>query len=51
LTKLSIFIYDRVIVVQNPRGQSKQFPRCGITQVESFVKDMAEKGNLNELIA
>ncbi|MDX1595661.1 MAG: hypothetical protein R3327_01840 [Nitrosopumilaceae archaeon] len=50
MTKLNIFIYDQTIIVQNKNGKQKRFPRCGITDIEAFVKYQAEKGNLNELL-
>lgn len=49
MTKLFIFIHDNEIIVQNKVGKEKKFPRCGITNVEFFVLEMAKKGNLNDL--
>lgn len=48
-TRLSIHIFDEFIVVSNNKGREKRFPRCGITQVEMFVLDLAKQGELNEL--
>jgi hypothetical protein len=48
--KLSIHVYDDVIVIKNKNGMEKQFPRCGMTKVEFFVLDMAKKGKLDDLL-
>ena len=47
--KISVYIYDDTILLKNQNGKEKQFPRCGITDVEMFVLDMMQKGHLNEL--
>lgn len=36
--------------MENKRGRQKQFPRCGITNVEQFIFDMAKQGKLDELL-
>ena len=41
---------EKTIVVINKKGKTKSFPRCGIVNVGSFVKEMAKSGHLNELI-
>ncbi|QUC64086.1 hypothetical protein NsoK4_06455 [Nitrosopumilus sp. K4] len=48
--KISVYIYDDTILIKNHNGKEKKFPRCGITDVEMFVLDMAKKGELNELV-
>jgi len=48
--KLSIHIFEDIIVVKNTLGKEKFFPRCGIKHVESFVFEMAKKGQLDELM-
>lgn len=48
--KLNIFILDDVIVIKNNIGKEKKFPRCGMTNIESFVFDMAKKGKLDDLL-
>ena len=49
-TKINIYIFDEVILVQNQNGKQKRFPRCGITDVEMFVIEMAKKGQLDDLV-
>ena len=49
-SNLSIYILDDAIVVQNQNNDTKQFPRCGITKVRSFVLDVVRKGQLDELL-
>ena len=49
-SRLHIYVFDDAIVVQNNKEQQKEFPRCGITKIESFVIDMAKKGQLDELL-
>ena len=48
--KLSIHIFEDIIVIKNTWGKEKFFPRCGIKNVESFVSEMAKKGQLDELM-
>ncbi|WP_162129645.1 hypothetical protein [Candidatus Nitrosopumilus sediminis] len=48
--KLNIFVLDDSIVVQNQKYKSKHFPRCGITEVESFVLNMVKDGQLDDLL-
>ena len=47
---LGIFIYDDIILIQNRFGKIKEFPRCKITNVKSFVLEMVKTGNLDELL-
>lgn len=47
--KISVYIYDDTILIKNQNGKEKKFPRCGITNVEMFVLEMAKTGKLNEL--
>jgi hypothetical protein len=49
-SEISIYVFDNTIVVKNQKNLQKQFPRCGITNVESFVLDMAKQGHLDELL-
>ena len=49
--KISIYVFDDARVVKNQNNLQKQFPRCGITKIESFVLDMAKQGHLNELLS
>lgn len=48
--KLSVYLFDDTIIIQNQDDVKKQFPRCGITKIESFVLDMAKRGKLDELL-
>lgn len=48
--KLSVYLFDHTIVIQNQDDVKRQFPRCGITKIESFVLDMAKRGELDELL-
>ncbi|MGD8707497.1 MAG: hypothetical protein PVI88_02295, partial [Nitrosopumilaceae archaeon] len=48
--RLKIFIYDDVILIQNQFGKIKEFPRCEITNVKSFVLEMVKTGNLDDLL-
>lgn len=48
--RLRIFIYDDVILIQNQFGKIKEFPRCEITNVKSFVLEMVKTGNLDDLL-
>jgi len=48
--KITVIIYDEMIVVQNKKGKQKKFPRCGITRVEQFIYDMEKKGELDDLM-
>lgn len=49
-SSLDIYLFDDIIVVKNQDGKEKKFPRCGITDVELFVMEMAKNGNLSELV-
>ena len=49
--KLSIYLYDDVIVIKNQNNIQKQFPRCGITKIESFVLEMVKRGKLDNLLS
>ncbi|WP_187146527.1 hypothetical protein [Nitrosopumilus maritimus] len=49
-SRLDIYILDDAIIVKNQNNDTKQFPRCGITKIQSFVLDMAKKGQLDELL-
>ena len=48
--KISVYIYDDTILVKNQNGKEKKFPRCGITNIELFVLEMAKKGKLDDLV-
>ena len=48
--RLRIFINDDVILIQNQFGKIKEFPRCKITNVRSFVLEMVKTGNLDDLL-
>jgi hypothetical protein len=48
--KMSVYVFDDTIVVKNKKNLQKQFPRCGITKIESFVLDMVKNGHLDELL-
>lgn len=47
--ELSVYIFRDAIIVKNRNGKEKKFPRCGITNVEMFVTEMANTGNLDDL--
>ena len=47
---LKILIYDNIILIQNQVGKIKEFPRCEITNVKSFVLEMVRTGNLDDLL-
>ncbi len=47
---LRIFIYEDFILVTNRSGKIKEFPRCSITNVKSFVMEMAKTGHLDDLL-
>lgn len=49
-SKLSVYVSEDVILVKNNKDDTKQFPRCGITQIESFVLNMAKRGKLDDLL-
>ncbi|KFM20390.1 hypothetical protein AAA799P11_00137 [Marine Group I thaumarchaeote SCGC AAA799-P11] len=49
-SKLNVYVFEDAIVVKNNKDFTKQFPRCGITQIESFVLDMAKRGKLDDLL-
>lgn len=48
--KISVYVFDDAIVIKNQKNLQKQFPRCGITKIESFVLDMVKNGRLDELL-
>ena len=48
--RVEIFMDDKTIVIINQNGNSKSFPRCGITKIESFVQEMLKSGNLDDLV-
>jgi len=48
--ELSIYLFDDAIVIKNQNNVQKQFPRCGITKIESFVLEMVKKGKLDNLL-
>jgi len=49
-TKIEILMDENEITLVNQNGKSKTFPRCGITNIESFLEEMARSGNLNDLV-
>ncbi|AJM92289.1 hypothetical protein NPIRD3C_1077 [Nitrosopumilus piranensis] len=49
-SKLSVYIFEDSIVIKNHKDIAKQFPRCGITKIESFVLDMVKRGKLDDLL-
>ena len=48
--QLEVLLNSEKITVVNSKGLSKSFPRCGITHVEMFVKEMVKDGNLDDLL-
>lgn len=49
-SKLNRYLYDDVIAIKNQNNIQKQFPRCGITNIESFVLEMVKRGKLDSLL-
>ncbi|KEQ56530.1 hypothetical protein AAA799E16_01921 [Marine Group I thaumarchaeote SCGC AAA799-E16] len=49
-SSLDIYLFDDLILIKNKNGKEKSFPRCGITDVELFVMEMAKKGELSDLV-
>lgn len=48
--ELEVLIFDNAIVIKNKYGRQKEFPRCNMVHVESFVLEMAKTGNLDDLM-
>ncbi|MBS1268611.1 MAG: hypothetical protein MAG458_01342 [Nitrosopumilus sp.] len=47
---LEVYLFDDMILIKNKNGKEKSFPRCGITDVELFLMEMAKKGELSDLV-
>jgi len=50
ISKISIYVFEDAIVIKNKNNLEKQFPRCGITKIESFVLEMANRGKLDDIL-
>lgn len=47
---LQVYVFEDTILVENKSGRKKEFPRCDITNIQSFVLEMAKTGNLDDLL-
>lgn len=47
---LLVYVGKKIIRVTNMDGKIKDFPRCDITNIQSFVREMERIGKLDELL-
>lgn len=47
---LLVYVYKDIILIKNKDGKTKKFPRCDITNINSFLMEMVKIGKLDDLL-